>query len=222
MAIQEFSGGMNDKINPIRETDDEARKLAKTLLYNARFASLAFGRRSGRCGHCGGLDRSSFRHRGFGRRSGGRRTFRRWFSCMLVRGLVFAHILGRRLAFGLLGALVHEYLPVSHADEQSALAEHGTGRTESAQALSQRAGFTEIVTDWVGYNHTIDTPEEFWELQRTFSSLARKRINEAPLEKVNALREAFMSACRRTLASGGKLVYPVGALIISARKPGTN
>lgn len=130
---------------------------------------------------------------------------------------------GRELvAPAFLDAMVHEYLPVSHADEQSALAEHGTGRTESAQALSQQAGFTEIVTDWVGYNHTIDTPEEFWELQRTFSSLARKRINEAPLEKVNALRAAFMSACRRTLASGGKLVYPVGALMISAKKPGTN
>ena len=33
---------MNDKINPIRETNDEARGLAKTLLRDARFASLAF------------------------------------------------------------------------------------------------------------------------------------------------------------------------------------
>ena len=33
---------MNDKINPIRTTDNEARGLAKTLLRDARFASLAF------------------------------------------------------------------------------------------------------------------------------------------------------------------------------------
>jgi heme iron utilization protein len=33
---------MNEKINPIRETNDEARGLAKTLLRDARFASLAF------------------------------------------------------------------------------------------------------------------------------------------------------------------------------------
>ena len=33
---------MTDKINPIRTTDDEARGLAKTLLRDARFASLAF------------------------------------------------------------------------------------------------------------------------------------------------------------------------------------
>jgi heme iron utilization protein len=33
---------MNDKINPIRTTDDEARSLAKTLLRDARFAGLAF------------------------------------------------------------------------------------------------------------------------------------------------------------------------------------
>lgn len=33
---------MNDKVSPIRQTNDEARGLAKTLLENARFAGLAF------------------------------------------------------------------------------------------------------------------------------------------------------------------------------------
>jgi putative heme iron utilization protein len=33
---------VNDKINPVRTTDDEARALAKALLKEARFASLAF------------------------------------------------------------------------------------------------------------------------------------------------------------------------------------
>ncbi len=33
---------MNEKINPIRTTDDEARGLAKTLLRDTRFGSLAF------------------------------------------------------------------------------------------------------------------------------------------------------------------------------------
>ena len=127
---------------------------------------------------------------------------------------------GRELvAPAFLDALVHEQLPRSNGDEQSALAEHSSARAGSVQQLVQEAGFTEIAADWVGYNHKIDTAEEFWELQRTFSSLARKRINEAPTEKVKELQETFMATCHRVLARGGKLVYPVGVQIIGARKP---
>ena len=128
---------------------------------------------------------------------------------------------GRELAApAFLDKLVQKYLPDSHADEQSALAGHGHGRVESVQVLARQAGFAGIATEWVGYDHKIETPEEFWELQRTFSSLARKRINEAPQGQVDTLREAFMASCQRVLKHGGKLVYPVGVLIVQARKPG--
>ena len=126
---------------------------------------------------------------------------------------------GRELAApAFLDSLVQEYLPVGHADEQSALADHGSGRAEPVQALARQAGFIDIATRWIGYNHQIDSPEEFWELQRTFSSLARKRINEAPQGKVDALRKAFMATCEHVLARGGTLVYPVGVLIVDAKK----
>ena len=131
--------------------------------------------------------------------------------------------MGRELsAPAFLDAMVEKYLPHSHADEQSALAGHGHGRVDPVQELARQAGFSDISTDWVGYNHPIATAEEFWELQRTFSSLARKRINEAPPGKVDEMREAFMATCQRVLAGGGKLVYPVGVLILRARKPGNN
>ena len=140
---------------------------------------------------------------------------------------VLPQLVRRRLGWELaapvfLDALVEEYLPKSHADEQSALASHGHGRVESVQMLARQAGFTDIATDWVGYNHKIETPEEFWELQRTFSSLARKRINEAPPAQADALREEFMASSKGVLARGGKLVYPVGVLFIRARKSGQN
>ena len=117
-----------------------------------------------------------------------------------------------------LDALVEKYLPKSHADEQSVLASHGHGRVESVQLLAREAGFTDIATDWIGYNHKIESPEEFWELQRTFSSLARKRINDAEPAQAIALKEGFMASCKRVLANGGRLVYPVGVLFIHARK----
>ena len=128
--------------------------------------------------------------------------------------------LGRELvAPAFLDALVEKYLPAVNADEQSALAGHGSGRTEPVHVLVRQAGFVDISSAWVGYNHKLDTPEEFWELQRTFSSLARKRINEAPPEKVEALKEVFLTTCERVVAGGGALIYPVGVLTIGAGKP---
>lgn len=121
-----------------------------------------------------------------------------------------------------LDAMVEKYLPTSHADEQSALAGHSHGRADPVQSLARQAGFADIVSEWIGYNHPIKSAEEFWELQRTFSSLARKRINEASRGQVNTLREAFMSSCDQVLTRGGELVYPVGVLLLHARKPSTN
>ena len=144
----------------------------------------------------------------------------------LLHGLQMLPQLARRhlgwelAAPAFLDALVEKNLPKSHADEQSELASHGHGRVESVQMLVRQAGFTEIKTDWVGYNHKIETPEEFWELQRTHSSLARKRINEALPAQAAALREEFIARCKGVLARGGKLVYPVGVLFIRARKSG--
>ena len=86
--------------------------------------------------------------------------------------------------------------------------------------LAREAGFTDITTDWVGYNQKIESPEEFWELQRTFSSLARQRINDVEPAQATALKGESMVNCKRVFASGGRLVYPVGALFIHARKSG--
>jgi ubiquinone/menaquinone biosynthesis C-methylase UbiE len=149
-------------------------------------------------------------------------TLTGWMHAVQMLPTLVRRRLGRELAApAFLDAMVEKYLPRSHADEQSALAGHGHRRLDPAQELARQAGFCDISTDWVGYNHQIATPEEFWELQRTFSSLARKRINEAPQSKVDEMQEAFMNTCQRVLAGGGKLVYPVGVVILRARKPGS-
>ena len=119
-----------------------------------------------------------------------------------------------------LDALVEKYLPKGGANEQSVLAEHSHGHADSVQMLARQAGFTDITIDWVGYNHKIQSADEFWELQRTFSSLARKRINEASAAHAEALQSEFMVRCKNAMARGGTLVYPVGVLFICARKSG--
>jgi hypothetical protein len=64
----------------------------------------------------------------------------------------------------------------------------------------------------------LNTPEEFWEIQRTFSSIARKRIAGAAPEMVNLLREDFLRKCRDVQERGGRLVYPFAAFFVVARR----
>jgi ubiquinone/menaquinone biosynthesis C-methylase UbiE len=125
----------------------------------------------------------------------------------------------RLLAPAFLDALVREHLPESDMAEESPLARQGANRTRSVPALVRGAGFTGVRSDWEGHQVFIDTPEEFWTLQRTLSSIARKRLSAAPPENVDRLREKFLSICRRVESRGGRLVYPFAALFVMARRP---
>ena len=131
-----------------------------------------------------------------------------------------AQLFGRRLiAPMLLDSLVEERFRGRSAPEQSALADASRTRTGSVVQLVRRAGFTGIRTHWEGHEATIADPEEFWMIQRTFSSIARKRLEERSPEEVAALRSEFLDRCRTTQARGGRLVYPFAAFYVSAERP---
>jgi hypothetical protein len=74
-------------------------------------------------------------------------------------------------------------------------------------------------TSWRGVEGVIETPEEFWDLQRTFSSFARKRLMDADARQAEAVRAEFLETCREVQARGGKLTYPYGALYVVAKRP---
>jgi len=118
-----------------------------------------------------------------------------------------------------LDSLVEEKLPKTDAAEESHLAHHSHNRTQPVATLIKQTGFEILKTDWLGATEVIETPEDFWEIQRTFSSIARKRINDAALEKAELLYNEFLEKCRVVQAGGGKLVYPFGAFYVVARKP---
>ena len=120
---------------------------------------------------------------------------------------------------GFLNRLVEKYLPKSAEPEETSLAREGLNRTQSVPALVRRTGFSKVSSYWEGHHITLDTPEEFWDIQRTFSSIARKRLSSAPPEKVNELREEFLETCHKVQSRGGKLVYPYAAFYITAKRP---
>jgi hypothetical protein len=86
-------------------------------------------------------------------------------------------------------------------------------------ALVRQAGFAGVRWHWEGHELIAASPEEFWDVQRTFSSLARKRIAAAPPTTVAALQSEFVRRCYAVQARGGRLVYPYGAFFVAARRP---
>ena len=115
--------------------------------------------------------------------------------------------------------LVDYHLPT---DKENEITEWSSDHHEFSRSLNEmvkQAGFVSVQSNWFGKEYSISNAEEFWTIQATFSSKARKRLAQANQTDVALLRERFNDDCERTLASGGRLIYRVGALMVSARKP---
>ena len=118
-----------------------------------------------------------------------------------------------------LDRLIEQHLPRANTQDITAWSDHHHEFSQSLEAMVGAAGFASIASTWVGRQYEISDVEEFWSTQATFSSKARKRIAEAGEADLARLRQAFEAECSATLAKGGKLIYRVGARIVSARKP---
>lgn len=126
---------------------------------------------------------------------------------------------GRQLvAPGFLDSLVEQHLPKVEEQEESDLASHSRNRTSGVSELVRSAGFKILQTDWQSHQAQLATPEDFWEVQRTFSSISRKRLSNAVPEKVESLRQEFFRQCRTVQSRGGNLVYPFAAFYVVAEK----
>ncbi|MEP6693003.1 MAG: methyltransferase domain-containing protein, partial [Gemmatimonadaceae bacterium] len=148
---------------------------------------------------------------------------------MSLRGLAhrIAHVpklvaqwRGRRLvAPMLLDELVERRFPERSAPEQSALADASRSRVGGVVRLIRDAGFVRVRTRWEGYEAIIARPEEFWEIQRTFSSIARKRLEGRAAHEIAALRDELIERCNAA-PPGRTLVYPFAAFYVSAERDG--
>lgn len=124
---------------------------------------------------------------------------------------------GRRLeAPGLLNTLVEQALPAS-IEEETDWSRRSGRRAGSVQRLVRQAGFKVDQSLWQRHLVEFPGPESFWEAQVVFSSLARKRLAVAP-EAMARVRQQFFRRCETVLARGGRLVYPVGAIVVTAHK----
>ena len=120
---------------------------------------------------------------------------------------------------GFLNKMVEARFPNPDRDELTSLAAHGSKIPGGVPSLVKKAGFTVVSTAWQQHRRVIETPEEFWDMQRTYSSMARKRLSVAPPEQVEAFKNDFLEICRAVQSKDGQLVYPFAGLFVIARRP---
>ncbi|HHL21001.1 MAG TPA: methyltransferase domain-containing protein [Aliiroseovarius sp.] len=131
-----------------------------------------------------------------------------------------ARIRGReRAACEHIEQLVEKHLPAPSARE---IADWSEGHQEFAGPLAgllTAAGFANVRRRWLGREYEVSSIEDFWDLQTTFSSTARKRIAQASDADRARLEQAFRDDCTAVLERGGRLVYRVGAALVTGDKP---
>jgi O-methyltransferase/aklanonic acid methyltransferase len=133
---------------------------------------------------------------------------------------VWLRLRGKRLtAPDFLNSLLEKHLPDAAAPEVLSWVKRRFGMRSAVCRLIREAGFTRLRTDWVGHEIILETPEAFWDLQTTFSSLARKRLAGATDERREALRHEFFRTCTDVQKRGGTLTYPSAAFFVRAERP---
>ena len=133
---------------------------------------------------------------------------------------LISRFLGRQLvAPQFLNQLVQRNTSAHAEPEESSLARAGSSRSRTVPRLIRDVGFENLRQHWEGHQAVLDTPEDFWAIQRTFSSIARKRLNSASSNQVAKVRAKFDERCRKVLSRGGRLTYPFAAFFVAARRP---
>jgi len=141
-----------------------------------------------------------------------------WQLLPRVRDALLARV-GRRLtAPDMLHRLMDGYLPGGQEREESEWAERVGRGAAVVIRMVRDAGFGRVESEWMPRTLVLDSADDFWELQITFSSRARKRVAAAPAEPLEVMRREFDSRCNRVKARGGRLVYPYAALLVQAIK----
>lgn len=135
-------------------------------------------------------------------------------------GSLYRRSLDRELtACDFIDGLVDQYIPEPKQQEFAEWVGEKHGFTGSIEKLMRDAGFIDIKLGWKGQYSCIEDPEDFWLLQMTFSSKARKRLAEADPQVVDALKTEFVRRCEQVLKKKGRLVYQTGAAIVCGTKP---
>jgi hypothetical protein len=105
-------------------------------------------------------------------------------------------------------------LPIVKSDEEAKWTKEHPVQS-SVPRMMRAAGFRKIQVTWAGHDGIVESKNDFWDVQITFSSIARKRLAAASEDAIGRLRHEFDAGCTRAQEAGGLLRYPTGALIVT-------
>lgn len=117
-----------------------------------------------------------------------------------------------------LDELVTRHIPETASLEETELAGHSRNRSLIVPRLINQAGFRSISVSWRGYEAVLSSIDEFWDVQCTYSSIARKRLANATAAQRRAIESEFTARCEKAISRSGRLVYTYAALFVSARR----
>jgi ubiquinone/menaquinone biosynthesis C-methylase UbiE len=124
----------------------------------------------------------------------------------------------RRVGSTLLDTLVARLAPPVPDEPHGSHMATTLNRAAPVASLMSAAGFTAVRRSWRNYQNEIETAEDFWAMQRTICTTARKRLLNAPPAVVEQVHDEFVAICDATLERGGTLVFPISAVFVEGRK----
>lgn len=118
------------------------------------------------------------------------------------------------------GLLDQRLGPAAHAHDTAWAHAHGSeGSSASVPEMMRVVGYTDVRSTWVGQTSVIESAEDFWTLQVTLSSRARRSLPSVTEPTLRSLKHEFDEICAGHLRRGGKLIYRSGALISIGTRP---
>lgn len=112
-----------------------------------------------------------------------------------------------------------KYLPEEDHHDHDVLTSwsHHHPREKIEESL-KGAGFTAVTTEWWGHDVYFSTADDYWDAQMAIVTEFRKRADKVAPDSLVKLKDEFLKRAQNTLDKHGSLVYPYGALYISATR----
>lgn len=126
---------------------------------------------------------------------------------------------GRRLeAPSTLDRIVGRLIPPADREEEAQTEARHAFSAARLPALARCAGFHRVRTAWTSWLAPVDTCSDFFDLQATFSSFSRRRLQAATDDQRQRVRSELERQCQRVTDRGGRLLYPHATFAILARR----
>ena len=115
--------------------------------------------------------------------------------------------------------IASKYVPEDHNHNNDVLTPWSRHNPkQKIEAALSGAGFKDVSAQWYGHDVYFSTAQDYWDAQMSIVTEFRKRADRVSPQSLLNLKAEFLERAQDTLDKNGSLVYPYGALFISATR----